>query len=140
MPLIVLFLLWSGAELLLAARLAQLIGVGGVLLWLVAAAALGVFLIRRQGLQTLRELQQASRDGEMPGEALLRGGLVIGAGVLLIIPGLLTDLFALVLLLLRLRRGGLRFAARVARPMMRRGPVTLDGEYAEVPPSRLPKS
>ena len=72
--------------------------------WLLAASLvigtglLGAWLARRQGLQTVRRITADMEAGRMPAEALVDGLLVMAAAVLLIIPGLLTDLAALVLL------------------------------------------
>jgi UPF0716 protein FxsA len=130
MPFLIAFLLWLGLELLLAAQLAQFIGVAGVLVWLIVAAILGSWIVQKQGLRTIRDVQDAINRGAPPGDALLRGLLAIGAGILFIVPGVLSDILAVVLLILRTRSSGTRLAERFTRSSaMRRDPVTMDGDY-----------
>lgn len=131
MPLIIVLILWIGLEAWLISRLAERIGGGDVLLLLLAAAVGGLALIRRQGLRTVRELRLAAQRGELPGPVLLEGLVVIMAGVLLLLPGLVSDALALSVLLLGARRS---LAQRLgegiarARPDLKK-PVTLEGEY-----------
>lgn len=131
MPLIIVLILWIGLEAWLISRLAERIGGGYALLLLLAAAVGGAVLIQRQGLRTVRELQMATQRGELPGLVLLEGLVVIMAGLLLLLPGFLSDAVALSLLLLGLRK---RLAQRLgdgiakARPDLKK-PVTLEGEY-----------
>lgn len=77
---------------------AQWLG-GLVWLWLLAAIPLGMLLIRRHARNLLPTLLTSLQQGEVPLGALL-GGLRVGiAGVLLMLPGLLSDVLALCLLL-----------------------------------------
>ena len=75
------------------------IGVGPTLLLLVGAAALGVFLVRREGLSVMRRANAEMAAGRMPTGSLIDGALVLVGGCCLIVPGFVTDLFGLVLLL-----------------------------------------
>ena len=56
-------------------------------------------LARLQGLRTLRQIQLSLSQGQIPAEELIDGVLILFGGILLVMPGVLTDLFALVLLL-----------------------------------------
>jgi UPF0716 protein FxsA len=69
-----------------------------VLAVVIGTGILGVWLARRQGLQTLRRISSELDQGRMPADSLVDGLLVLVAGVLLIIPGFLTDIAALALL------------------------------------------
>ncbi|MFC0337004.1 UPF0716 protein FxsA [Kushneria avicenniae] len=74
--------------------LGKLIG-AWVLLVIVLAAALGMHLIRREGLDSFRQAQQKMATGGVASLELKRGAGMIMAGVLLIMPGILTDVIAL---------------------------------------------
>ena len=80
------------------------IGVLATLAWVVLAAMLGVALIRRQGLDALRRARAALGRGESPTAELAEGALVALAGVLLLIPGFVTDAFGLPLAIPAVRR------------------------------------
>lgn len=131
MPILIVLLLWIGAEAWLISRLTEWLGGASVLAWLLAAAIGGVMLIKRQGVRTIRELQMATARGELPAPLLLEGLVVLIAGLLLILPGVISDVIALSLLLFGLRK---RMAQRLgeglakARPDLKQ-PVTLEGEY-----------
>jgi UPF0716 protein FxsA len=56
-------------------------------------------LVRLEGLRTLRQIQLTLAQGQIPAEELIDGILIFVAGVLFLIPGVLTDLCALVLLI-----------------------------------------
>src|SRR5690606_13759463 len=73
--------------------------------WLILAAIIGVNLIRHLGVATMFNINQQLRRGEVPAQAVV-GGMMMGvAGVLLVIPGFLSDALAVLLLIPALRRG-----------------------------------
>jgi len=75
--------------------------IGGLptFLWLLGAALAGGWLIRSAGAGFLPELMQATAGGRDPFSVMWRVGRRFLAGVLLIFPGPLTDVLALLLLL-----------------------------------------
>ena len=80
------------------------IGVLATILWVVLAAMLGIGLIKRHGLDALRRARDALRGGRNPTAELADAALVTLAGVLLLVPGFVTDAFGLVLALPPVRR------------------------------------
>lgn len=139
MPLLLL-LAWTFLETLLLMRLGRSLGGGVLLLYLLGSAAAGVMVMRRHGLGALQQVRAAMSRGEMPAAAMMEGLLGLAAGMLLILPGLLSDAMALLLLALR-RRVARQIDRRMAaaRPDLRR-PVVIEGEYRETtrPPTALP--
>jgi len=92
------------------------IGAGATVGLIVLAAVLGVALLRRQGLSVLRKAQAAADRGELPVGAVFEGFCLAVAGILLIIPGFLTDTVALLLLIPPLRNAlGLWLFERMRR-------------------------
>jgi len=67
-------------------------------------AALGGLLIRRQGLNTLLDAQKCMARGEIPADHGFHGLLLALAGVLLFIPGFITDTLGFLLLIPPLRQ------------------------------------
>lgn len=65
---------------------------------LVGAGLLGAFLARQQGLRSMGRLSEEMRRGQMPGDAIFDAMLVSFAALLLILPGLLSDVVAILLL------------------------------------------
>jgi UPF0716 protein FxsA len=70
-----------------------------VVAWLVAAALCGVLLIRFEKLVWALRLATSLREQRSPLKALLASARSVIAGVLLIFPGVLTDVLAVLLLL-----------------------------------------
>lgn len=135
MPFLV-FLLWLAVETVLTLQLSAAFGAGPVLLWLLASIALGVVVIRRAGWRAVRDIQHALARNEAPARELMEALLRFLAGVLLMLPGPLSDLFGLVLLLPVVRRPAARSAdarMRAARPDLRE-PVIIEGEFEDITP------
>ncbi len=65
---------------------------------LVLTAVLGSSLVRSEGIKTLFSAQQKMQQGEMPGREVMGGMMLALAGLLLIIPGFVTDFFGILLL------------------------------------------
>jgi UPF0716 protein FxsA len=75
-----------------------LTAVQGVLV-VVVTSLVGLLLVRAEGRHTLGKIQRDLAGGELPGDELLDGALVLVAAVLFLAPGLLTDLFGLLLVI-----------------------------------------
>ena len=108
----ILFLLVPVAEIAVFVQVGSRIGAGMTVLLVVASAVVGVWLVRRQGLATATRVQAMVARGESPALGMLEGLALLAAGVLLIIPGFLTDIVAFVLLIPPLRRGIIRLYLR----------------------------
>jgi UPF0716 protein FxsA len=80
-------------------QIAQRIGWGLTLLWLIAAIWAGATLIRAQQGDLPARLSRAFARGEAPFAEIWASGRRLLAGVLLILPGAGSDLLALLLLL-----------------------------------------
>jgi UPF0716 protein FxsA len=77
---------------------ASAVGVIATLALLVLGGVLGSLLVQRQGLGVLLRLREGLERGEAPETEVAEGALIVVAGLLLVLPGLLTDVLALVLL------------------------------------------
>ena len=94
----------------LMAEGSALVFVAGQLGWLASLALIflvsmgGAYLVRRQGAVALVRIQEALSRRESPDAELRDGVFIFMAGVLLFIPGFLSDLAGLVLLIPPLRK------------------------------------
>ena len=95
----VLLLLLPVIEIMVMLAVGQAIGAWPTFLLLVATSALGAWLIKREGGRAWRALNQALRDGRMPARELADGVVVLVGGTLLLVPGFVTDVFGLFLVL-----------------------------------------
>jgi UPF0716 protein FxsA len=81
-------LLWSGTT----------IGFWPTLLMIILTGVLGTYLAKREGLQTIRRVQEQMRIGQVPGHALLDGICILVGGILLLTPGFITDITGFLML------------------------------------------
>lgn len=125
---------WIGGE----------IGAGATLALVVLAAVAGVSLLRRQGVDALRRMDGRLREGRPPLQEGFDALCKALAGLLLFVPGFVTDALALLLLLPPVRRAlfarlwtagaAASFTVRAtAAPGPRPGNATvIEGEFVEV--------
>jgi UPF0716 protein FxsA len=96
------------AEIALLIKAGETIGFWPTVALLVAAAALGLAVIRVRGGTMVGRVFGAMGDGRLPFEPMLDSYAVIVAGLLLIMPGFLSDAIALLLLIPPVRHALLR--------------------------------
>jgi UPF0716 protein FxsA len=80
-------------------RIGRVLGLGPTIALLLLTGIIGAALARRQGFRVLGRIQECTARGETPALALLEGVLVFLAGVLLVIPGVISDCLGFLLLL-----------------------------------------
>jgi UPF0716 protein FxsA len=96
MPFVLLYLV---VEIVALVAVGSAIGVGPTLLVLLAGSVLGLWLARREGVRAFQALVEAVSNRRMAHAELTDGLLVALGGVLLFVPGLVTDVAGLLLLL-----------------------------------------
>lgn len=94
-----LFLLYPFAEIYLFYKFVQAFSFLDALFWVVLTGVIGLLVIRIQGQATLIGIQKDLSQGRLPANQILHRGLVIVGGIFLIIPGFLSDLMGLLLIL-----------------------------------------
>lgn len=77
----------------------QYIGFSWTFLIIMLTAVIGVWLTKQQGMQAIRLAQVQIQNRDIPSDAILDGICVFIGGVLLITPGLLTDLVGFLFLI-----------------------------------------
>lgn len=97
--LLLLLILWPAAEIFVAIEIAGAIGVLPMLLLLIAGWPVGLWALHSQGRVAWRRLSEAVAAKRNPGREVLNGALVVLGGLLMLIPGFITDAFGVFLLL-----------------------------------------
>ena len=134
MPLLpLLFVVFPILELWVLIRVGAAIGAGLTIGLVVLSAMLGIAILKRQGFQTLARVRARVARGEEPTAAVLDGMVLAVAGLLLLIPGFLTDVLALLALIPALRARLVRRLLAAAQPLRgapaRRDSGVIEGEY-----------
>jgi UPF0716 protein FxsA len=101
---VLMFLALPILEIVTFIYVGSAIGVLKTVLLVIAAAVLGVAVLRYQGLSALRKINRDIQTGQAPEAGIANGFLVAIAGFLLIVPGFITDIIGLALLLPPVRR------------------------------------
>jgi len=97
--LLAFFLVLPFLEVWVAIQVAGVIGGFATLLLLFGMSALGVVLLRREGATAWRKASAEMAAGRPPTTQLLDGALILVGGVSLVVPGFVTGVFGLLLLL-----------------------------------------
>lgn len=140
-------------ELLLLIQAGSAFGFWPTVAAVVGTAFLGVYLIREQGIAAIRSAQEDRAAGEVPVAAILNGIRLAFAGILMVIPGFITDAMGLLLLIPGVsgslisaaeRSGSFRFAEGRAYQSRRHdhggdGDI-VDADYEVVQDPNQPKS
>lgn len=134
-------------EIALFIKSAQWVGLLPTIVIAIGAGALGIALVRRQGVELLLRARGQMDRGEMPVGEVFDGICLAIAGVLLVLPGFATDFVAILLLLppvraaLRLWLSGRVTTVATARPgnPSSAGPQVIEAEYHVVEDPNNPK-
>lgn len=102
--LLLLFTVIPVVELYLLISIGQHAGAGPTIALVLATGLVGAWLARREGGRVLRSWQESTARGEIPKEGVISSVLVLLGGVLLVTPGVLTDVTGLLLLVPWTRR------------------------------------
>jgi UPF0716 protein FxsA len=94
-----LLIAWFAAELFVVIEVAGAIGVGATILLLILSWPLGWWALKAQGRAAWRRLSAAAAEGRSPGREVLDGVLVLVGGLLLIVPGFISDVLGALALL-----------------------------------------
>ncbi|WP_144438278.1 FxsA family protein [Shewanella algae] len=101
MPFLIMFIIFvliPVVELSVLIRVGEVLGSWNTVALVILTAVVGVSLVRSQGLSTLMSVQKKLAAGEAPGQEIVEGMMLAMAGILLLIPGFVTDLIGLILL------------------------------------------
>ncbi len=106
-PLLIFLLLFVGiplTELYFLIKVGSQIGALPTIFLTVFTALLGGYMVRRQGFSTLMRVREMMNRGEMPALEVMEGAVLLVCGVLLLLPGFITDLVGFVFLIPPVRR------------------------------------
>lgn len=148
-PLVLLIVLLVAVpifEVWLLIKVGQQLGLLPTILILIAEAIIGALLMRHEGSRAWKALNDAFTNGKVPTGELADAALILVGGVLLILPGFLTDVIGFLFLLRWTRPVARKIIAffvarrinRLGIPAMRARLDTenlIEGESVEQPPA-----
>ena len=129
----IILLAFPFAEIFLLVNLAQNYG-WWVLFYLVVIGFLGLQLIRGEKLLLSAKMMHSVTSGGNPIKTLLGSARNMVAGVLLMIPGVMTDIIAVILLLLPISKPSMAGATNKQQPRYEKAANddVIEGEFVEI--------
>ena len=97
--LLILFVSVPLLEILILIKMGEALGFWATIFLVIVTGFLGALLARIEGLRTWRSIRKDLQDGQPPAEKMVDALLLFVAGVLLITPGVLTDIAGFLLLI-----------------------------------------
>ncbi|MEM1381002.1 MAG: FxsA family protein [Pseudomonadota bacterium] len=127
MPLLIFafLILIPIAEIFLLIEGAGVIGTIPVILLTIGTAALGTFLIKRQGLAAMQTAQLDMNEGRPPVQSVVDGVGLLVAAPFLMTPGFITDGVGFLLLIPGIRHAAARAILKKIKSMQADGKVTI---------------
>ena len=141
-PVLIFLLLFVGVpltELYFLIKVGSQIGAFPTIFLTIFTALLGGWMVRLQGFSTLLRVREAMERGEMPAIEMLEGAILLICGILLLLPGFITDVVGFIFLIPPVRRWLLTVGLQssgILRPMPgspteppHRQQEVIEGEY-----------
>ena len=97
--LLLLFISVPLIEVLILIKLGSLFGFWPTIFLVIGTGILGAYLAKLYGLTIWYKIQQDLNAGVMPADKLVDGLLILIGGIVLLTPGLLTDILGIMLLI-----------------------------------------
>ncbi|MBZ5733992.1 FxsA family protein [Nocardioides sp. TRM66260-LWL] len=97
--LVLAFLLVPVVEIYVIIQVGHVVGAGWTVVLLVLDSLIGAWLVRREGARAWQALRTALAQGRMPATELADAGLILIGGTLMLTPGFVTDVVAVLLIL-----------------------------------------
>ena len=116
-------------ELFILIQMGTVIGSINTLLLVIASGFFGAWLARMEGIQTMLKVRTSLQQGIMPAEDLMDALIIFAAGVVLITPGLLTDMTGLLLLWSPTRNRFKNFLRQKFNEMKTQGSINITGYH-----------
>src|SRR5262245_20348363 len=96
--LFLLFIVLPLVEIMILVKIGMVTSFWVPIAIVVVTGVVGTALARREGWKVMERMREDARRGEMPADSLMDAFLVLVAGVLFVLPGVLSDIVGIVLL------------------------------------------
>lgn len=123
--LLLLLILFPAVEISLFLISSKIIGILPTMLMIVITSALGAYFARKQGIEAFQKVQRDLQYGKMPGVTIVDGFCILIGGLLLLIPGFLSDIIGALLLIPMTRKQIKPLFERWLRNMSNRSRYTI---------------
>ena len=126
LKLFLLFTIVPLIELALLIKVGGYIGVFMTIMIVVITGILGATLARYEGFSILNQIKSTLSLGEIPGDEMIEGLLILVGGALLLTPGFLTDILGFALIIPLSRRIFRNYLKRVFKNRFTQQDIHID--------------
>lgn len=123
--LLLLFTIVPITDLYLLLKLGEIIGAYYTVIIILGTGFAGVYLAKSQGFAVINKYREQLGSGQMPGDQLLEGVMILVGALFLLTPGLLTDTTGFLFLLPVTRRPIREFIKKKLRKALSNGSVNI---------------
>lgn len=104
MIFLIIFVLVPVVELYFMLEVGDAVGAFNTVFLVILTAVIGGFMVRQQGFSTLLRMRETAARGEMPAIEIFESGILFLCGVMLLLPGFITDALGFLLLIRPIRQ------------------------------------
>jgi UPF0716 protein FxsA len=137
MVFLVIFVVVPLIELYFMLEVGEVFGAFNTVFLVVLTAVIGGVLVRQQGFSTMMRMRETAAKGETPALEMLESGVLLLCGVMLLLPGFITDTLGFVLLIPPLRKAFVLWGLKRGNFIRQTPPGTHDARHwhSEADPS-----
>ena len=121
LKLLLAFTLFPILELFILIQIGAVLGPLTAIILVVGTGFAGASLAKIQGFQTIQRIRDNMQQGIMPGDEVFDAFLILVAGILLITPGLISDISGILLLIPKTRNRAKSFLKREIKSRVNNG-------------------
>ena len=97
--LVLLVIITSILDLYILINASQAIGFGKTMLFIILTGIAGYYLAKSEGRLVIRSINREIAQGNLPGNKLLTGFTILIGGLLLLMPGIVTDIIGITMVI-----------------------------------------
>ena len=90
----------------------EVVGAFSTVMLVILTAVIGGVLVRQQGFSTMMRMRETAARGETPALEMIEGSILLLCGLMLLLPGFITDALGFLLLIPPLRKAFVLWALR----------------------------
>lgn len=119
--LVLLLILTSILDLYVLVKVSQTMGLGSTILLVILTGVAGYYLARSEGRIIIRNINREMSQGNVPGDELLTGFCILVGGFLLLMPGIVTDIVGITMVLPGTRNAYKQYIRKYLQRMINKG-------------------
>ncbi|CCQ97975.1 FxsA cytoplasmic membrane protein [[Clostridium] ultunense Esp] len=119
--IILLFILLPILDLYILIKASQTMGFGVTVVLIILTGIAGYYLAKTEGRLVIRNINNAMSQGNIPGNEILTGFSILIGGFLLLLPGIVTDIIGITMVLPGTRNFYKEYIRRKIERMINKG-------------------